>query len=455
MASEIRKILKDKKILVVGFGKEGRSTCRLLRSWFPESIIGVADSDESALEGIDDDSLELYGGRDYLGHCDAHDLVIKSPGVPYEKVSARCDPSRITSQTDLFLHAFGAQVIGITGTKGKSTTASLIHHIFRTAGLDTVLAGNIGVPPLDLAEGISRDTVVVFEMSSHQLEHISIAPQISVILNIFPEHLDHYEDFTAYKMAKFNISLMQPPGGRLVYNADDTIIGELVSRYGKHKNLLRFSGQPKPGTNAYAGSGRIFVSRTDGSQDDYDMRYIPDLPGDHNLLNAMAAALVCTIKDLPSSVIAEGLSSYRRLSHRLEFVGEFKGVSFYDDSIATIPQATVEALNTLGSVDMLILGGHERGLDYTLLYEKLTADPVRILVFMGEAGRRMYDEWIAYPEGNSETCLIGHMEEVEKLIREKLKAGDKCLLSPAAASYGMYRNFEERGDAFKKMAEAL
>ena len=191
MSSEVKKILEGKRILVLGYGKEGRSTASLLRNWFPQMEFAVADQKADAVKDITDTGITIIHGEDYMTACKDYDLVIKSPGIPFEVLSVHCDAAKITSQTDLFLRAYGKRVIGVTGTKGKSTVTSLIHHILVTAGRKALLAGNIGVPSLDLADEIEPGTLVVFEMSSHQLEHISIAPHIAVILNVFPEHLDH------------------------------------------------------------------------------------------------------------------------------------------------------------------------------------------------------------------------------------------------------------------------
>ncbi len=459
MRSEIKAILQNKKILILGFGKEGQSTYRLIRSWFPQMYITIGDQAESFSEGYneleEDKRVGILSGKGYLDSCNAFDLIIKSPGIPFEKVAEKCEPANLTSQTDLFLKAYASKVTGVTGTKGKSTTASLIHHILLLAGRKAILAGNIGVPPLDLAEKADQDVEVIFEMSSHQLEHIGIAPQTAVILNIFPEHLDHYKDFTAYKMAKFNISRKQPPGGKLVYNADDPILEELVLEQAENKTLLSFSISADKRVNASYDGTQIVCSDEGGSTHNFPLSGVSDLPGTHNVRNIMAAILVCLEKRIKYDVILTGIRTYKRLPHRLEFAGTYHGINFYDDSIATVPEASIEALKTLGRVNLLILGGHDRGLDYTALYTELKTQQIPYLVFMGDAGKRMYDESNALLEKHSECVLIENMADAFGIIRDKLMKGDVCLLSPAAASYGMYKNFEERGEVFKKMAATL
>ncbi|RLD57187.1 MAG: UDP-N-acetylmuramoyl-L-alanine--D-glutamate ligase [Bacteroidetes bacterium] len=451
MPSEIKSILREKQILILGFGKEGQSTYRHLRKWFPEMHLYISDRNHKINLEVADDSVTFYTGETYLDSCMDFDLIIKSPGIPYEMLEGKCNTSSISSQTDLFLRAYAKQVIGVTGTKGKSTTTSLIHHILNAAGHKALLAGNIGVPPLDLVGQIDENTEVVFEMSSHQLEQISLAPQIAVILNVFPEHLDHYKDFTAYKMAKFNISRNQPDGGVLVYNQDDKIIGELLNKPHTEKKLLPYSLQNRE-ASAYFDGNDILCRDGLGNIFSFSLSEVNDLPGTHNMMNTMAAILVCLEKGILKDDIVAGLGTYKRLEHRLEYAGKFGGVHFYDDSIATIPEACIEALKTLDKVDLLILGGYDRHLDYSSLYNRLQEFPLPFVVFMGDAGQRMYKECQDYDIGSGNAFLVEDMERAFSIIKDQLDEGDVCLLSPAAASYGMFRNFEERGELFKKMA---
>lgn len=459
MTPDIKSILEGKKIMILGFGREGQSTYQTLRAWFPDAPLAIADRDDGILlrhpELSDDNNLAFQSGESYIRACDKYDLVIKSPGIPYDLLDGKCDPDKVSSQTDLFLRAYGNRVIGVTGTKGKSTVVTLVHHILKQAGRKVILAGNIGVPPLDFANQIDADTEVVFEMSSHQLEHISIAPQTAVLLNVFPEHLDHYKDFTAYKMAKFNISRLQPDGGILVYHHDDPIVAELVAALSEEKKVLAYSLLSQIGMSAFMESDDIVCLDPSGDRHVFPFDAAVDMPGKHNILNMMAAILVCLNKGLDDTDILDGLKTYKRLAHRLEFAGKFIGIEFYDDSIATIPEATIKALETLRKVDLLILGGYDRELDYTALYHYLQEFTVPHLLFMGEAGKRMFDHCKSSLKGRSICIFTEGMEECFDYIKEKLNEGDVCLLSPAAASYGMFKNFEERGEVFKKMAAEL
>ncbi len=457
MNAKIREILSGKKILILGYGKEGRSTYSFLRENFPGMSIGIADQNETLAGGVvpapDGGSLVFHLGSDYLDACRQYDLVIKSPGLPYDLVTRHCRAGMVTSQTDLFLKAFSARTIGVTGTKGKSTTTTLIYHLMKSAGRNVILAGNIGIPPLSLAGKMGDDVTAVFEMSSHQLEHITVAPGTAVILNIFPEHLDHYRDFTAYKMAKFNISLLQPENACLVYHGADPIVADLVKSHGAGRLSRYYTFSRQPGSSAWLEGNKVIV-RSGDTEYSFARDTGWDLPGEHNLLNLMAALLVCVGHGMEESEILEGLATFRRPEHRLELAGTFGGITFYNDSIATVPQATIQALKTIGRVDLLILGGFDRGLEYDELYEYLRSHTVRHLAFLGEAGRRMHDE-LQKTLALSRLHMAGDMNGVFEIVRRELSAGDVCLLSPAAASYDMFSDFTERGAVFKKMAAGI
>jgi len=455
MSDTIKSILEGKSILLLGFGSEGQASYELLRTFFPNTKLYVADRDDQLLDKNpqlkEDQNIDLIIGEDYLEKCGNYDLIIKSPGIPYELVCNFFDPSIITSQTDLFLRAYSERVIGVTGTKGKSTTTTLIYHLLKEAGKKVILSGNIGIPPLSLCADLDNESIIVFEMSSHQLEHITIAPRTAVILNIFPEHLDYYKDFTAYKMAKFNISLMQTEDDLLIYNADDLILRELLDEHSAVKKTKAYSVESELSKGAYLYEDS-FVINIDGQHTMIPLDKTIDLPGKHNLSNALAAILVGMENGLTVDDIRQGFETYKRPAHRLEYIGTYDGVVFYNDSIATIPEACIEALKTLEKVDLLILGGFDRGLDYEKLYAWLKTHPVPNLIFIGDAGLRMKKEVGESLGGMSDCFFAEDMDAAFYIIKENIKIGNVCLLSPAAASYGMFRNFEERGELFKKMA---
>lgn len=408
--------LRGKRILVLGFGREGKSTFRFLNKYLPDAIVSVAD--KNAMEGVD------HSGEKYLEAMYNYDIVIKTPGISLKDFDTK--GVEITSQTDLFLGQFHNQTIGISGTKGKSTTTSLIYHLLKASGRDTILTGNIGIPCFDIMEDIHLESIVVYELSAHQLEYVHNSPRVGVLLNVFEEHLDHFGTFEHYKQAKLNLL-------RFMDEKDIAII---------HESLLHDALD-------------LFVNNKVFSlydfEDEIDRMALP-LKGDHNFLNVKAALLACDAYGVDYRELIPYLYTFKPLEHRLEPVGTFDGVTFVNDSISTIPQATISACEALGRIDFLLLGGYDRGIDYQPLADYLKTHPVPHLLFTGKAGKRMM-ELIDY-EGPI-LYYYTNMEEAFDYIAKYAKTGDVCLLSPAASSYDQYKNFEERGQKFKALAESF
>lgn len=459
MNKKLIEFLGKKKILILGFGKEGISTYKLLIKSIPANQISIADMDENLTEKIDfeiDGNCMIKLGKNYLEDLNSYDVIIKSPGVPNKLLTGRCDRKKITSQTDLFLKLFAGQTLGITGTKGKSTTSSLVKFIFSKHFEDVILIGNIGVPPFDLVEKIKPDMQIVFEMSSHQLQDISVSPHTAVLLNLFQEHLDHYPNYLSYQLAKFNIAKFQKSNDHLVSNADDPTIKDLIESQNPLSDSFKFSAEKQINKGAYltADEKVIFQSENEKSVFDFSLRKY--LPGRHNLMNIMAAVTLSKIHGVPDKIIQVAVNEFHGLPHRLEFVGKFSGILFYNDSIATVPQATIQAVNTLKTVDTLIIGGMDRGVDYHDLVVYLSQSDVRTLLFIGEAGERIYKELLQLNSVQRKNIfLMNNFEEIRKYTKQYTRPGKICLLSPSAASYDMFKNFEERGNAFKRIAESI
>ncbi len=458
MFESIDKKIKGKKVLILGFGKEGRSSFRFLSNYFPDIEVGISDKNPELLSEVSKEmrmSGKFHTGATYLNNISDYDLIIKSPGIPASLLNGKVPAERVTSQTDLFLNQFRNKVIGITGTKGKSTTSSLIYHILSNKFENVHLVGNIGIPPFDLIREIKEDSIIVFEMSSHQLENVNVSPHISVLLNLFEEHLDHYNGLTEYHSAKFNIMRFQKAGDVFIYNADDPVIQKALKRIQTKGILFPYSVSNNFDEGLYYKSGKIFIVQ-DNKTSEFDFSNRQNLPGSHNLLNIMASVAVAKIMRLDDPVIQEVVPSFKGLPHRLEFIGEYQGIRFFNDSIATIPEAVIEAIKTLKSVDTLILGGKDRGIDYSNLIEFVIDSDLKNIIFIGDAGNRIYDG-INAKGGANDTKLffIDEFDEISEIIRQNTQNGSICLLSPAAPSYDKFRNFEERGAAFKKIAENL
>ena len=452
VADYILQKIKGKKIVILGFGKEGISTYRFIRRYFPDMPLTIADGNANLrTDEFDDPNIKFVTGEGYDQNLNNYDLIFKTPGISFNKVNYWIETERITSQTNLFLEAFHQQVIGVTGTKGKSTTSSLIYHILHEAGRDVLLAGNIGVPFFDIIEQMTDKTLVVAELSAHQLEFVQCSPDYAVLLNLYQEHLDHFNSFNNYIIAKMNITKFQKYENFFVYNGDDEHIPDLVKQYDYNRNRCIFGTKPYNGLYACCIDHVIHFAVNGHIEDEYDLRYYQNLPGTHNYYNIMAAIAICRQVGLSHDEIMAGLRTFKGLPNRIEFVGKFHEISFYNDSISTIPEATIAAVNALRKVDTLIIGGYDRGIEYGILIDFLRENPVPNIAFTGPAGTRIFNEW--KPQGNlpEQYILEDDFRKIVDFAFEKTEENRIALLSPAAASYDQFKNFEERGRVFKQL----
>lgn len=452
MKNLLQQLLKNKKVLILGYGREGKSTLRLLRSYFPDIQISVSDSNQRIAkenEELQAENITLFSGQNYLKNINHFDLIIKSPGISLYNLGIDIPHEKITSQTDIFLQAYASQICGITGTKGKSTTSSLLHHITSCYSSNTLFAGNIGIPLFDLTSKIDHGTRIICELSSHQLEHISVAPHISVLLNIFQEHLDHYSSYKAYQLSKLKIGQKQADDDYFLTSANDTLINSLLKEYTLPSQVLPATLSELTGI----GTGLVNDYYTLKTQKN-SYRLLPakleiSLHGKHNRLNAIIAASAAALSGIPEETIIEGLQSFKPLRHRIEFAGEFNDKKFYNDSISTIPEATMAAIETLQPVHTLILGGFDRGIEYSAFINQICKSSIRYIVFSGPAGERMFRILKSVNHTGVPFCEMA--PDFETAILQAIKntpKGEKCLLSPAASSYDRFNNFEERGDFF-------
>ncbi len=386
--------LNNKKILIWGYGREGKSTERFLLSHYPDSQVSV-------FEGVGEDI-----------DFDAYDLVFKSPGINTEIKN-----DKITSQTELFLSQFGRQTIGITGTKGKSTTSSLMYTVLSSRkGKKTLLVGNIGYPCLDFYDEIDEDTVVVFELSCHQLNNCKYSPHIAVFLNLFEDHLDYYKTKENYFRAKANIAKHQTENDHYYFGSTVPFIETKAA-----KTVL---------------------------PEMYGHIYDIPLLGEHNQFNANVVYMICSAHfGMSDEEIRECFRTFRGLPHRMEHIGKSGGVDYYDDSISTIPEATIQAIESVPNVKTVIIGGMDRGIDYSVLVEYMREHRDLTYILAYPSGERIYDSV------KDLSCCIP-VKDLKEAVREAKRltpAGSACVLSPAAASYGFFKNFEERGDRFREL----
>ncbi len=457
--------LQDKSILILGFGAEGQSSLRFLRAAFPDKTIGVAD--QLAFEKLSapaqellrrDNPLRLHLGADYLASLGAYDVIVKSPGIPAirpEYQQAAQSGKRITSQTALFFANFAGMIVGVTGTKGKSTTASLIHAILQRSSPDAHLIGNIGVPALDFLPQLGPRSLVVYELSSHQLEGLRQSPHIAVLLNIVPEHLDYYETFEQYVEAKANITRFQTAEDFLVYDADHELPSRIAASSAARKIPCSIDAPHLEG--CFLHGGQVFF-RTEWHEQEAVVA-VDDVPlrGRFNLINVAAAVAVAKLLGVPTKDVAEAVRRFKPLEHRLEPVGTFGGITYYNDSIATVPEATIAALDTLvREVETVLLGGTDRGLDFSGLAKKLLHSEVKTLILFPTTGGRI---WQAVCEQDPTApsrllhFFVESMEEAVRLARQHTAAGGTCLLSPASPSFGLFRDYRDRGERFKQLVQ--
>src|SRR3989344_6837125 len=402
--------LKDKKILILGFGREGQDTFKFLKKLFPRKKIDIAD------QKFD---------KNYLEKIKNHDVIIKTPGIPFKKLPG-LHPGKITTQTEIFFDNCPGMIIGITGTKGKSTTSYWIYQALKKGaplkgrasprkgrGLKAHLVGNIGKPVLTSLLKAKKDDIFVYELSSFQLTNLKKSPHIAVLLNIYPEHLDYYRSFKEYVSAKANITKYQTKNDFLIYNSEDPLVSGIAKKSKAKK--------------------------------------IP-IQGKYYELNRAAAKAVAKIFKV---LVPEKL---KFLPHRLECLGKFKGIKFYNDSLSTVPETAIEALDFLGeNVQTMILGGYDRGLDFKKLAQRLSESQIKTLILFPTTGKRI---WLALrlaslAQGKRppRRFFVHNMKNAIRLSYQYTQKDKICLLSPASPSFGIFKDYAERGETFKKFVK--
>ena len=440
------------KIAIAGYGVEGKSNYAYWNT--PEHDVAIAD-ERAVLDDVPEGVSTILGEGAFKKLQD-FDLVIRSAGVAPRKITTH---GKIWSATNEFFAKCPATIIGVTGTKGKGTTCSLIASILRAAGKTVHLVGNIGVPALEVLSEITEDDIVVYELSSFQLWDLEKSPHIAVVLMVEPDHLDVHEDLGEYVAAKKNIRRYQRGYDSCFYHPTNELSRDIASTELVHEptgsptsiDLAERYAVPDDG-QAYVKDGFFCVQDRKICSIDH-----LKLPGAHNLENACAAIsaiseLSCW-SEISDEMIARGLADFTGLDHRLKFVREVGGVKYYDDSIATTPGSAIAALRSFDQPKIIILGGSEKGADYAEIIE--TAKEVRARVIaIGQTGRRMYE--LCKEKGVAVELLKNvNMRAIVKKARMQANSGDVVILSPASASFDMFKNAKDRGDQFVTAVEEL
>ncbi|MCL5439205.1 MAG: UDP-N-acetylmuramoyl-L-alanine--D-glutamate ligase [Patescibacteria group bacterium] len=500
--------LQGKKIAVIGLGVEGESSVRYLKK-----------------QGAEVTVLDKKDSEDYLKDLDKYDLIVRSPGVQLNKIQNsefRIQNSIITSQTKLFFDLCPCKIIGVTGTKGKGTTSSLIYEMLKKsfdsaqdkAEKNVYLGGNIGQPPLDFLNKLNDQSLVVLELSSFQLQDLTKSPYIAVVLMITSEHLDYHKDIDEYVDAKRNILKFQTASDFAIVNRDypasnesdiqtegkvyfvsrereveegcfvkdgkifirlgtevtrsplrsacqfdefsnasvpAVASGDLGIRSDVHRSLAKTSshGKPPRGDPRSSQYPNIFEEQVIDTNDIL-------LPGTHNLENVCAAVMAATLSGVSKQNIIHVLKTFKGLEHRLELVDEINGVSYYDDSFSTTPETAIAAIQAFKQPKILILGGSSKGSDFTELGQIISKDEsIKAIIGIGEEWSRMKAE---FPISNFQFPIIEgakNMLQIAQAASKIAKPGDVVLLTPACASFGMFKNYKDRGEQFKREVEKL
>jgi UDP-N-acetylmuramoylalanine--D-glutamate ligase len=457
--------LAEQSVVILGFGDEGWSTYQLLRDQFAQKRLAIADKrsladfPEEKQVIKHDPEVELLLGDSYLKKLDNYDVIFKTPGIPQSRPEiqqALKKGAKLSSNTQLFFELCSSKIIGVTGTKGKSTTAAVIHHVLKEHGLKTVLAGNIGTPVLSILEEIESDTLVVLELSSHQLATMTISPQIAVVQEITSEHLDYYDSTEEYQAAKTAITRYQTEDDLVIYDPHFEATAEVASLSGGQH--LRHSLKEGPDSIAFLrGEQLMYRDPQQHVTNVIDQASLP-LAGRHNLHNVLPAIIVGSLFGISPEEISEYLLSFKALPHRLELIAERKNVRYYDDSLATNPHAACQALNSFDEPLVLIAGGYERDQDFSDLADLILAKNVAGLVLFEPTGKRLAKALEKAAKGQTTPATIftqSMKEAVAKAQSLVPKEGGVVLMSPASASFGLFENYHDRGLQFQQAVKEL
>lgn len=437
----LKKTVGDQRVLLLGFGREGRALYRRIMQVGGYTALGIADQNPipDAPNGV-----ALHIGDDYQKAMYDYDVVFKSPGIVLETPPEQL-PCTVTSLTAVFLTAYREQCIGITGTKGKSTTSSLLYHVLQTAGVPSILGGNIGIPMADLYEQITPETVIVLEIGVHQLEYTKVSPKTAVFLNLYEEHLDHYGTLAYYAYCKENIYRYQQAGDLLLCGEPS-----LPKAGDCRADVLHIAMDDRDADISLHGGTTVRCGK-----DSMELPKTMSLTGSHNRLNCAVVYALAHRLGVSDEKIADGIMTFQPLPHRLEMLGEWDGIRWVNDSISTACETCIQALNSLKDTDTVMIGGMDRGISYTPLLDYLNTSTVPHIILMSDSGRRIANEAASYGSALTDRIVtVKNLTEAVQLAKQMTQKGKIALLSPAAASYNEYRNFEVRGEHFRSLVFA-
>ncbi len=445
--------LKDKRVLVVGLGKSGVASALFLKARGARVTVSDTKSGDelrNEIPALLDHGITVetggHGGRTFR----EQDLIVVSPGVPVDAAlleQARSLGGVVIGEIELAAQFLRGPIVAITGSNGKTTTTTLTGEILAAGGFPTLMGGNIGTPAISLAERAKPDTVIVLEVSSFQLETIQkFRPKIAVVLNVTPHHLDRHRTFEAYVDAKARMFENQQGSDFAVLNEDDPTCVGMAAR--TRAQVFWFSRKKEVKQGAWVSEGNIVFRDAERQREVMLVSEIP-LKGAHNLENVLAAVCAGALMGCAPEKIRQAVRDFKAVEHRLEFVATIRGVDYYNDSKATNVDATIKALESFPANIHLILGGKDKGSDYTVLNELLRQRVKRVYT-IGVAAEKI--------ESQVKGVEIVHAETLENALRKAnavAKAGDVVLLAPACASFDQFKSYEHRGRVFKEIVRGM
>ncbi|MBR4262043.1 MAG: UDP-N-acetylmuramoyl-L-alanine--D-glutamate ligase [Bacilli bacterium] len=448
MKDKIIEKFRNKNIAILGFGKEGISTYKFLREGLKDEKITIIDKVDKSNDEMfkDDKNVFFISGDNYLDNLDKFDYIVKSPGVNIKDIDISSFKERITSQLELLLEVYRDNIIGVTGTKGKSTTSSLIYEVLKDQGKDTYLVGNIGIPVLSEIDKYKKDTILVIEMSTQQLEFVKTSPHIGMILNLFQDHLDLTGTLEHYHNNKMNMFRYQNENDIAMYSSDnDYLIAKMKEYdYKAIKYDVRFDYENITDNSIRIKDGKVYLGK-ELIYEDGERKLI----GDHYLKDIMFVMGVAKILGLDLEKAKESIANFGGLKYRMECIGKYDGIIFYNDTIATIPEATINAIKALKTVDSLIFGGMDRNIDYSEFVKFLENSEISNLICMPTTGNKIGK----LLEKKKKVFYADTLEKAHEIAVKETKKDMICLLSPAAASYEFFKNFEEKGKKFEEIVK--
>ena len=445
--------LNGKRTLVVGLGKSGVASALFMKAHGARVTVSDTKSGDELRNEIPvllDHGITVetggHGDRTFRGQ----DLIVVSPGVPVDApplVQARSLGETVIGEIELAAQFLPGPIVAITGSNGKTTTTTLTGEIMSAAGIPTLVGGNIGTPAISLADRAKAETVIVLEISSYQLETIqTFRPKVAVVLNVTPDHLDRHRTFEVYTDAKARIFENQQGSDFAVLNADDPTCVAMGAR--TKAQVFWFSRQKEVKHGAWVRDGNVVFRDSNGQREILQVSEIP-LKGAHNLENVLAAVCAGVLMGCSSEKIRQAVHDFKAVEHRLEFTATINGVDYYNDSKATNVDATIKALESFPANIHLILGGKDKGSDYTVLND-LIRQRVKRIYTIGAAAAKI--------ESQVKGAEVVHAETLENAIRKahaSAQSGDIVLLAPACASFDQFKSYEHRGKMFKEIVASL